>query len=68
MFFSEISFFGLTYPFLGGGGGGGKPEHLKKIYRPRVIFNIPGPPWADATEMMVDAMMSVLSRYNPSRM
>ena len=40
-FFSEISFFGLTYPFLE---GGSKAQRLKKIYRPRAIFNIPGPP------------------------
>ena len=44
MFFSEISFFSLIYPFLEGGGGGGKAQRLKKIYRPRAIFNIPAPP------------------------
>ena len=42
-FFLEISFYGLTYPFLGGRGG--KAQRLKKISWPHVIFNIPGPPW-----------------------
>ena len=44
MFFFNISFFGLTYPFLEGGGGG-NARGPKKIYIPRVIFNIPSPPW-----------------------
>ena len=30
--------------FWGVGGGGGKAKSLKKIYIPRVIFNIPSPP------------------------
>jgi hypothetical protein len=35
MFFSEISFFGLTFPLLGGGGGGGvRPSALKKFTDP----------------------------------
>ena len=37
--FSEISFFGLTYPFWR---GGGKAQCLKKIYWPHAIFNILG--------------------------
>ena len=41
--FSEISFFSLTYRFF----GGGKAQCPKKIYRSRVILNIPAPPWID---------------------
>ena len=50
MFFLDISLFGLTYPFLEGGGNARRP---KKIYIPRVIFNIPGLPWR-----MIDRMRS----------
>ena len=39
-FRSDIS---MTYPFLGGGGENARRP--KKINLPRVIFNIPGPPW-----------------------
>ena len=34
IFFSEISFYGLTYPFLGGEERGGRPGTLKKFTNP----------------------------------
>ena len=45
--------FGLTYPFLEGGGS--KAQRLKKIYRPRAIFNIPGPPCSNHLTMSLSS-------------
>jgi hypothetical protein len=53
--FLGITIFGLTYPILEGGGGGVRPKGLRKVYRPRVIFNI--------LEPLAVFLMCALTRY-----
>jgi hypothetical protein len=55
MFFLELLPFSVRHiHFRKVGRGGGHLQVLKKIYRPRVIFKVLGPPWENVPRKMTD--------------